>query len=206
MQYQCTYVTEGNGIAEWCHCTIKRIAIKMRCLIQEVVYWNYVTSKDNETMSSVSTNGIYQYELRVKDVDVCHVMWGSFAGMIDHPSWKMTKVVYHPRVNRGLFCFLEQNLTVHLQSKYLKVKMITLKMTVIQWVEMEKTWWMSAPHFYKGVPTRNRGCPRGVMVKVMHCGIVVCEFVLQSRCYVHFRANTLGKGMNPLILPPAMGK
>ena len=46
--------------------------------------------------------------------------------------------------------------------------------------------------------------PRGVMVKAMDCGIVVREFVLQSRYYVHFRANTLGKGMNPLILP-AMG-
>ena len=50
------------------------------------------------------------------------------------------------------------------------------------------------------------GCPRGVMVKAMNCGIVVREFVLQSRYYVQFRANTLGKGMNPLILPPAMGK
>ena len=50
------------------------------------------------------------------------------------------------------------------------------------------------------------GCPRGVMVKAMSCGIVVREFVLQSLYYVHFRANTLGKGMNPLILPPAMGK
>ena len=48
------------------------------------------------------------------------------------------------------------------------------------------------------------GVPRGVMVKAMDCGIVVSEFVLQSRYYVHFRANTLGKGMNPLILP-AMG-
>ena len=48
------------------------------------------------------------------------------------------------------------------------------------------------------------GCPRGVMVKAMDCGIVVREFVLQSRYYVHFRANTLGKGMNPLVLP-AMG-
>ena len=46
--------------------------------------------------------------------------------------------------------------------------------------------------------------PMGVMVKAMDCGIVVREFVLQSRYYVHFRANTLGKGMNPLILP-AMG-
>ena len=44
------------------------------------------------------------------------------------------------------------------------------------------------------------GCPRGVMVKVIDCGIVVCKFVLQSRYYVHFQANTLGKGMNPLIL------
>ncbi len=53
--------------------------------------------------------------------------------------------------------------------------------------------------------SRDRGCPRGVMVKAMDCGIVAREFVLQSRYYVHFRANTLGKGTNPLILP-AMGK
>ena len=46
--------------------------------------------------------------------------------------------------------------------------------------------------------------PRGVMVKTMDCRIVVCELVLQSRYYVHFRANTLGKGMNPFI-HPAMG-
>ena len=49
------------------------------------------------------------------------------------------------------------------------------------------------------------GSPRGVMVKAMDCGIVVSEFVLQSHYYVHFRANTLGKDMNPLILP-AMGQ
>ena len=49
-----------------------------------------------------------------------------------------------------------------------------------------------------------RECPRGLMVKAMDCGIVVREFVPQSRYYVHFRANTLGKGMSPLILP-AMG-
>ena len=48
------------------------------------------------------------------------------------------------------------------------------------------------------------GCPPGVMVKVMDCKIIVSDFVLQLRYYVHFRTNTLGKGMNPLILP-AMG-
>ena len=47
-------------------------------------------------------------------------------------------------------------------------------------------------------------CPRGVMVKAMDYGIVVSEFELHSRYYVHFLTNTLGKGMNPL-LPPSYG-
>ena len=42
------------------------------------------------------------------------------------------------------------------------------------------------------------------MVKAMDYGIVVREFVLQSRYYVHIRAITIGKGMNTLILS-AMG-
>ena len=46
--------------------------------------------------------------------------------------------------------------------------------------------------------------PRGVMVKVIDDGIVVSVFILQSKYYIHFLANTLEKGMNPLILP-AMG-
>ena len=41
---------------------------------------------------------------------------------------------------------------------------------------------------------------RGVMVKAMDCGIIESEFELLSRYYVHFRTNTLGKGMNPVIL------
>ena len=45
------------------------------------------------------------------------------------------------------------------------------------------------------------GCPRGVMVKAIDCRIVVSEFELQSRYCVHFRTNTLGKGMKSLILP-----
>ena len=48
------------------------------------------------------------------------------------------------------------------------------------------------------------GVPVGIMVKAMVCEIVAREFEIQSRYYVHFRTNTLGKGMNPLILP-AMG-
>ena len=49
-------------------------------------------------------------------------------------------------------------------------------------------------------PTVHRGCPRGVMVKSLDNGIVVSKFKLQSFYYVHFRTNTLGKGMYPLIL------
>ena len=63
----------------------------------------------------------------------------------------------------------------------------------------------TGPWCRRSNPKNLWGCPRGVMVKAMDCGIVVREFVLQSCYYVHFRANTLGKGMNPLILP-AMGK
>ena len=39
--------------------------------------------------------------------------------------------------------------------------------------------------------------PDGVMVKELDCGIVVSEFELQFI----YRINTLGKGMNHLILP-----
>ena len=37
------------------------------------------------------------------------------------------------------------------------------------------------------------------MVKVLDGRIIVSEFKLQSRYYVHFRTNTLGKGKNLLI-------
>ena len=48
----------------------------------------------------------------------------------------------------------------------------------------------------------NRGYPRGVIVNVMDCGIVVSEFELQWRCYVPFRTNTL---FMKSIVPVGMG-
>ena len=59
-------------------------------------------------------------------------------------------------------------------------------------------------NIYQALLSEMAGCPRGVMVKAMDCGIEVSEFVLQSRYYFHFRTNTIRKDMNPLILP-AMG-
>ena len=57
------------------------------------------------------------------------------------------------------------------------------------------------PMFSSRSESSGGGCRNGVIVKAMDCGIEVREFELQSRFYVHFRANTLGKSMNPLILP-----
>ena len=45
---------------------------------------------------------------------------------------------------------------------------------------------------------------RGVVVSVLDCDNTVSEFEPQSRYYVLFWINTLGKGINPFILP-AMG-
>ncbi len=42
------------------------------------------------------------------------------------------------------------------------------------------------------------------MVKAMDCRILVSEFVLQSRYYIHIRENTLGKDMTPSY-PPSYG-
>ena len=39
----------------------------------------------------------------------------------------------------------------------------------------------------------------GVVVNFLGWDIVVSEFKLQSRYYVHFRTNTLGKGTNTII-------
>ena len=58
--------------------------------------------------------------------------------------------------------------------------------------------------YHKTFQPTKVGGPCGVMVKAIDCGIVVSKLELQPRYYVHFRTNTLAKGMNPLILP-AMG-
>ncbi len=63
--------------------------------------------------------------------------------------------------------------------------------------------------FYKGSKISSvytafdlfRGSTRDVVANLLDCDIVVSEFKLQSCYYIHFRTNTLGKGMNPLILP-----
>ena len=44
--------------------------------------------------------------------------------------------------------------------------------------------------------------PSIVMVKELDCSLQVTEFELQTYYYVHFRTNTLGKGIKPLVPHP----
>ena len=43
------------------------------------------------------------------------------------------------------------------------------------------------------------GSPCGVVANALNRDIVIREFKQQSRYYVHFRINSIGKGMDPLI-------
>ena len=43
-----------------------------------------------------------------------------------------------------------------------------------------------------------RGSPCDIVVNVLDCDIVVSEFELHFRCYIHFRTNNLEKGMSLL--------
>ena len=47
--------------------------------------------------------------------------------------------------------------------------------------------------------TRTLVCPQDMIVNGLDCGLEVSELELQSHYYVHFRINTIRKGMNPLF-------
>ena len=57
-------------------------------------------------------------------------------------------------------------------------------------------------HIYIGVG----GGARGVVVIVVENGHGDTSSNLDETDYISHSTNTLGKGMNPIILPPAMGK
>ena len=62
------------------------------------------------------------------------------------------------------------------------------------------------PHLLKSIRTDNvyRESPCGVVANVLDYDIVVNNVELQLPYYIHFRINTLRKGLNTLI-PLAMG-
>ena len=43
-------------------------------------------------------------------------------------------------------------------------------------------------------------CSLDIVANVLHCGIIVSDFILQLFYYVHFQTNTLEKDMNSLSI------
>ena len=59
----------GNGIAERCHRSVKRIAARKACTIVEAVYRYNATPKDAVTAASAPANAIHRYRVRIKGID-----------------------------------------------------------------------------------------------------------------------------------------
>ena len=71
LRFRCAYVPSGNGIVERCHRTVKRIAARKGCSVQEAVYWYNLAPQDDSSPSSAPANQVHRYEVRVRGVDVC---------------------------------------------------------------------------------------------------------------------------------------
>ena len=66
--WMCAYALARNGITVQCHHMVKRIAARMRCPIQEAVYWYNITPRDISP-STAPANRIYCYEVGVKEAN-----------------------------------------------------------------------------------------------------------------------------------------
>ena len=69
VRYRCAYAPSGNGIVERCHRTVKRIAARKGCSLQEAVYWYNLAPQDDVSASTAPANQVYRYEVRVSGVD-----------------------------------------------------------------------------------------------------------------------------------------
>ena len=67
--FWCAYALAGNGIVEQCHRSIKQIAARMRCSVQEAMYWYNIAPKADTSLWTALANGIYRYEVRIRNID-----------------------------------------------------------------------------------------------------------------------------------------
>ena len=72
VRFRCAYVASGNGVAERCHRSVKRIAARKRHTIAEAVYWYNVALKYDIDWATAPANKLYKYEFRVPGID--HVL------------------------------------------------------------------------------------------------------------------------------------
>lgn len=80
LRFRCAYVPAGNGIVERCHRSVKRIAARKSCSVQEAVYWYNLAPLDDLSATLAPANQIHRYEVRVRGVDVCSGSGVSVAG------------------------------------------------------------------------------------------------------------------------------
>ncbi|CAM1312990.1 Uncharacterised protein r2_g2342 [Pycnogonum litorale] len=69
IRFRCAYVAAGNGIAERCHRTVKRIAARKQCSMEEAVYWYNMSPKNDTDSSSAPANQLYAYRVRIREID-----------------------------------------------------------------------------------------------------------------------------------------
>ena len=69
VRFRSAYVASWNGIAQRSHRSVKRIATRKCCTIAEAVYWYNVAPKDDVDSSTAPANKLYNYEVRVLEID-----------------------------------------------------------------------------------------------------------------------------------------
>ena len=66
VRFRCAYVASGNGVAERCHRTVKVIAARKQCPINEAVYLYNVTPRNDCEEETAPANVLYGYVVRVR--------------------------------------------------------------------------------------------------------------------------------------------
>uniref|UniRef100_A0A5S6QCD8 RNase H domain-containing protein n=1 Tax=Trichuris muris TaxID=70415 RepID=A0A5S6QCD8_TRIMR len=69
---RCAYAPSGNGIIQRCHRTIKVIAARKGCTVNEAVYLYNVMPRDNRSASTAPANAVYRYAIRVRGIDLAN--------------------------------------------------------------------------------------------------------------------------------------
>lgn len=112
--FQCAHVLSGNVLMKRCHKTVKPIAARNQCAIQEAVYWYNTTLKDSTLGPTAPTNTIYSYEIQLKSIDAVT----SPKPTIKHNIYKTEDIVWVKQPLRGTSKFMIGKVTgiISLQS------------------------------------------------------------------------------------------
>ncbi|KFD46672.1 hypothetical protein M513_12440 [Trichuris suis] len=72
LRFRCAYAASGNGITERCHRTIKVIARRTGCTVQEAVYRYNLMPRDDCSAARAPANAIYRYTVRDREESSIH--------------------------------------------------------------------------------------------------------------------------------------